>query len=318
MQTARHLAAWLIFLALGPSVWGGDWPTYMHDNTRSGVTAAGVELPLVEHWAYRSPVEPRPAWPLPQPGWTELPKVDFDDAFYTVADRDRVYFGSSVDNTVHALDAATGIEAWDFVTSGPIRLAPSLADGRVYVSSDDGKVYCLKQQDGTEAWSHDAAPDPRRVLGNGRVTSLWPVRTGVVVEGGRAFFGAGVFPYHRVFVTAVDAADGKPIWKQDDVRVFGGFSPQGYMLTAGDGLIVPSGRATPACLDRATGKLKFEVPHPGNKGEAAGVYGVVVDKTLYVGMQNTLFGINTDSGTAHAKWASAAKLVATPDHYFLL
>ena len=40
-----------------------DWPTYMHDNARSGVTAENL-LPdeLDEGWVYVSPVPPQVAW----------------------------------------------------------------------------------------------------------------------------------------------------------------------------------------------------------------------------------------------------------------
>src|SRR3954465_8985608 len=89
------------------SLSAADWPTYMHDNGRSGVTAESLPLPLSERWVCRSPVPPQPAWPDPQPN-AEMHKMKFDDAFYTVAVGDTVYFGSSVDHQVHALDAATG------------------------------------------------------------------------------------------------------------------------------------------------------------------------------------------------------------------
>ena len=40
--------------------------------------------------------------------------------------------------------------------------------------------------------------------------SVWPVRTGVVVENGVAYFGAGLFPQEGQYLCAVSAADGKP------------------------------------------------------------------------------------------------------------
>lgn len=318
----RTASLWCLVIVLavrcGTVAGGEDWPSHMHDNGRSGVTSDAVTLPLTEHWVHRSTVEPRPAWPLPQPGWTELPKVDFDDAFYTVADRDHVYFGSSVDNKVYALDATTGGVRWDYYTSGPVRLTPTLGQGRVYVGSDDGRVYCLRRQDGTLVWTFDAAPDPRRVLGNGRVSSLWPVRTGVVLEGDRVFCGGGVFPYHRVFMQSLDASTGQVIWKNDAASAFGGFSPQGHMLTSGRSLLVPSGRAAPVSLSLDSGKLLYEVPHVGDKGAVGGVYGVVVDGVLFLGTQNTLYGIDVASGKSVARWFAAARLAATPDSYFIL
>jgi hypothetical protein len=38
-------------------------------------------------------------------------------------------------------------------------------------------------------------------------------------------------------------------------EAFGGVAPQGALAVAGDRLLVPCGRATPACYDRHTGKL---------------------------------------------------------------
>ena len=74
-------------------------------------------------------------------------RVDFDDAFQVVAAGGRLYFGSSIDDKVYALSADTGEEAWSFCTGGPIRLAPMVWNGRVFVGSDDGFVYCLNARD---------------------------------------------------------------------------------------------------------------------------------------------------------------------------
>ncbi|MBL8799460.1 MAG: PQQ-binding-like beta-propeller repeat protein [Planctomycetia bacterium] len=317
-STFRCFTACLVLALHGRAAHSADWPTFMHDPARSGVTSAELSWPLASQWVYRAPVEPRPAWPPPQPGWTELPKVDFDDAFHAVADGERVYFGSSVDHQVHALDAATGAVRWKFFTSGPVRLAPTLAQGKVYFGSDDGKVYCLRREDGSLAWSFDAALDARRVLGNGKVISPWPVRTGVIVDGDRAYCGFGVFPFHRTGMLALRAGTGELLWKTDAVNTAGGFSPQGYLLAAGSEVIAPSGRAPAVCFDRESGKLLYNVPALGGKGESGGVYGVIDGGVLYVGTQDTLHGVNVATGTQANKWLTTAKLVATADSYFLL
>ena len=42
---------------------GDNWPTYMHDNSRSGVTTETVELSeLNPGWVYSSPAVPNMAW----------------------------------------------------------------------------------------------------------------------------------------------------------------------------------------------------------------------------------------------------------------
>ena len=224
----------------------------MHDAARSGVTAERIDAPLVEQWAYRSLTAPRPAWPDPQPGWTELPKVKFDDAHFAVAAGGKVFFGSSVDDQIRALDAATGAVRWKFFTGGPVRLAPTFDNGRVYAGSDDGNVYCLGADDGRLLWKFSVVPESQHVLGNGRVISLWPVRASVLVENGRAYCAAGIFPYHRTLMAALDASDGRMLWRSDTLGSRWGFSPQGYLLGCAAGVIVPCGRSMPVCTRGAS------------------------------------------------------------------
>jgi len=240
-----------------------DWPTYRHDHRRSGVTDEKLTLPLCEAWSFRPRFAPRHAWGDPQPKpietHLELPRVRFDDAFQVAAADGRVFFGSSSDNAVYALDAAGGELLWRFHTEGPVRCAPTVAKGKVYVGSDDGHVFCLAAKSGKLAWKFRAAPSPERVLGNGRLISLWPVRTGVLVEDGTAYFGAGVFPAEGLYLYAVNARSGKLLWKNDSYGRggLGTVSPQGHMLLSDDKVFVPSARTMPAAFDRATGQFLY-------------------------------------------------------------
>ncbi|NOZ19904.1 MAG: PQQ-like beta-propeller repeat protein, partial [Planctomycetes bacterium] len=193
----------LLFLGV---VAAADWPTYLHDNHRSGVTAEQPAMPLGEQWTFIARYAPQPAWPEPQ---AKPSRVRFDTAYHVL------YFGSSADNKVYALDAKTGEERWAAFTGGPIRIAPTVSNGRVYVASDDGWAYCLNAADGKEVWKRRAAPGDERILGHGRMISLWPMRAGVMVEDGVAYFCAGIFPAEGVFIHAVRAEDGKPLWTND-------------------------------------------------------------------------------------------------------
>ena len=58
-----------------------------------------------------------------------------------VATWERVYVGSG-DGYFYALDARTGRPAWRYHT-GEVRASASLANGRLYVGSLDGKVYAF-------------------------------------------------------------------------------------------------------------------------------------------------------------------------------
>ena len=60
------------------------------------------------------------------------------------------------------------------------------------------------------------------------------------------YFAAGVFPFEGVFVYALDAEDGRVVWRNDRLgylygihphgaTAIGGVTPQGYLLIDGDG-----------------------------------------------------------------------------------
>ncbi len=314
----------VVALLSGAAVRAEDWPTFMHDPARSGVSRETLTLPLAELWNYAPPAEPTRAWPNPQAGWTELPKLAFDDATHVALAGDTVYFGSAVDHGIHAVDAATGARRWTFFTDGPVRLAPTVAGGRVYAGSDDGFVYCVAAADGRLVWSARAGAGTTRILGAGRMMSLWPVRTSVLVDGGVAYCGAGIFPAREPAAVAFDAATGRQLWKSAAVaktEAAVALAPQGYLLATADQLFVPCGRTAPLAYGRADGALRGSMVKAyavvASKGVVSGDYGVLVDDLYYLGSQNELHCYRPD-GTHVATWKEAAQLVATRDRYYRL
>ena len=196
------------------SVQAGQWSTYRANPMRSGEIENTVGPALSLQWKYVPVHPPRPAWPLPS---EEMPRMHNDNAYHTVVADGVVYWGSSVTNKVYAVDAARGKLRWSFVTEGPIRFAPTISNERVYVGSDDGYVYCLDTRKGALKWKYRPGPSDEKVIGNGRMISLWPVRTGVLVDGNVAYCGAGVFPYEGIYSCALDTTDGNVIWKNDTI-----------------------------------------------------------------------------------------------------
>lgn len=316
-------AAWLAGFLLASSALAEDWPTYMHDAERSGVSGEALPLPLEAAWTYVPPAEPTRAWPATQmpARRPELPKVDFDDAFHVAMAGDAVYFGSSVDNAIHAIDAAAGTRRWVFFTGGPVRLAPTVAAGRIFAGSDDGSAYCIDANDGRLVWKTQPMDGETRILGAGRMMSLWPVRTGVLVDRGVAYCGAGLFPSRGAALFALDAASGRPIWKTTQGRkdaASSPLSPQGYLLLSADQLYAPCGRGKPLVYARADGILRAAIA----KGvqlvhDTGGGYGVLVDDLYYVGTQNTLHAYRPD-GEHAAEIRDARRLVATSNSCFTL
>jgi len=314
------LGIWLAFTAAD----GADWPTYRHDGARSGITPERLLPPLSEQWVFIPKDAPEPAWPMPA---EELPRMHFDDAYHVAVSGKAVYFGSSVDNKVYSLDASTGKIRWSTFTGGPVRLAPTIWKDRVFVGSDDGYVYCLKAKNGKVIWKFKASYSDRRVIGNGRMISLWPVRTGVLVDDGIAYFCAGVFPTEGMYVCAVRAKDGELIWRNDTIGdhshelQYGGISPQGYLLASENRLYVPSGRAMPAVFDRRDGRFLFYYP----AGHAGGTWALLTNGELVAGVDDTgePAKISYDEDTARRRddlyaWFPGIRLVVTPDFSYIL
>lgn len=260
----------LAAVAAERGVWATDWPCYKADATRSGVTGEDLGFPLVKAWIHQPTQAPRPAWP--EPG-RELHRLDFDYAFQPVVAGGLVYFASSADDSLRALDAATGALKWRVTMGAPIRFAPHVVGGRCYLAADDGFAYCLDAATGEVVWKFRAAADSRQMLGNERMISRWPCRSGVLVLDGVAYVSAGMWPAGGIYFYALDAQTGKQIWCNDSsadmyreqphaaASAFTGVCPQGYMLASKELLLVPSGRATPGAYDRRTGELVYYQPY---------------------------------------------------------
>ena len=279
-----HLTLALLVIGVCSSGVAADWPTYLHDNSRSGVTDERLEAPLVPVWVFEPIVPPDPAWTTPA---KEAARVRFDDAYHVVVKDGQVYFGSSGDNKVYALEAKTGKIVWEFFTAGPVRLAPTAWKDKLYFGSDDGFVYCLRAATGELVWRARVAYSAERVIGHGRIISLWPVRTGVVVQDGIAYFGAGIFPSESIYVCAADAETGSFLWRNDvsgergPEQQYDGISPQGYLLASSDNLFVPSGRSMPAVYDLSTGGFRYYL-RPG--GKVGGTYAILSGGDLIAGV----------------------------------
>ncbi len=146
-----------------------DWPTFRHDPERSGHTDGEISAKLKTSWQT-------------DVGST-LTAVTVAGGKLFVADRDR--------HVVHALDAATGKPAWEFVGGGRVDSPPTYAEGTVLFGSRDGFVYCLDATDGQLIWRHRAAPADRRLLADEQIESVWPVHGSVLVVDGKVYCVAG-------------------------------------------------------------------------------------------------------------------------------
>jgi outer membrane protein assembly factor BamB len=237
---------------------------HLGNTRRTGYVPVTLAPPYRLAWEYRARQKPRQAWR--EPGW-ETQRIDFDYALPVASAGGLVCVASSADHALRAFAADTGELRWTFFADGPIRLAPEIADSRVYVSADDGFVYCLAADTGQEIWRFRPDLPDERLLGNEQIISRWPARSGVLVADDKLYTTFGMLSPEGVYVCCLDARDGSPIWINDasgtryttrpHVSGMGGVSPQGYLVLNEDILAVTCGRAPPALFDRRTGALRY-------------------------------------------------------------
>ena len=91
--------------------------------------------------------------------------------FYSSAavTRERVVIGGR-DKMVHGL-TLQGKMVWSFATRARVESSPAIADGRVFVGSNDGRFYVLSLSNGTKLWEFDAgAPlSASPAIANGKI-----------------------------------------------------------------------------------------------------------------------------------------------------
>jgi hypothetical protein len=247
-----------------------DWPMRLYDKHRSGITSEQLTVAtLTECWRYTTERAPDPAWDQSpakfRNGTNSTPlklRENFDYCFDIVAAGDFIYFGSSVSGAVTCLNANTGNKVWTFFTDGPVRLAPTIANGNVYVGSDDGYAYCLDAIDGSLIWSARGGPSDAKLWGNQHMISVWPIRSSLLVDGTDVFWACGLFPEEGLYLCKRNALDGTGGWTMTAKR-----PPQGYLLATSTQLFVPSGKSYPNVYNRSTGAYVGDVKRPMGVGD---------------------------------------------------
>lgn len=233
----------------------GLWPGYRNDSVHSAVTTETLTLPLWRSWTFKPKAGPRPAGTVSKENLSNRPD---DRAFQGVSGEGLVFFGSSSEDSVYAQDLETRQLRWVFSAEGPVRCVPFYDQGKLVFGSDDGTVYCLKAATGRLIWKRRGGPASGRLLGNGRMISVWPVRT-VRVHGDVVYFAAGVLPSEGLYVGALRVSDGQEVWLKDSLDDFpvtteeGTVAFQGDLSVSGTHLLVPGRGEKPLLFDLGTG-----------------------------------------------------------------
>lgn len=259
----------IAFAGLANSLLADEWLTYRHDQRRSGVSEETISATNMQlAWRWRSKLPPAPAWP-DSARWDAYAKVsglrsmrDYDSAFHPVASESNVYFGSNADDTLRCLDLRSGKVVWKFTTGAPIRVPPTLYDGQVFFGCDDGKVYALNSQTGNLRWQIELKPDSSYFVNDGRLCSMQPVRTGVLIDDQRevAIAGCGIFPWKSTSLFGLNLKSGEIVWHQE---LGEGWTLEGAMLLSDRSIIAPQGRSPPQLFSRESGQPQGAVAGGG-------------------------------------------------------
>jgi outer membrane protein assembly factor BamB len=192
---------------------------------------------------------------------------------------------------VLALDAGTGERLWVEPMSGPVRSAPTVAGGRVYVITIDNQLHVLDANTGAKQWNHAAITEAAGLLGGGSVavdgsTVVVPYSSGELfamrAENGRVVWSDNLTAIRRVDamaslahirgnpvidrgvvyaishsgrIVAIDQRSGARIWE----RNIGGVDTP---WVAGEFIFVLSNENEIYCLTRQGGRVRWVQPLP--------------------------------------------------------
>ncbi|WP_174273639.1 PQQ-binding-like beta-propeller repeat protein [Sphingomonas bacterium] len=185
-----------------------------------------------------------------------------------------------------ALDAATGKLLWKVRPAGPLRGAPTIGGGNLYVVTQDNQLFALSQDKGDVVWTVSATLETAGVFGvaapsigqgtvvagfssgelsalryeNGRVVwqdQLSRTSISTSVSSISDIDASPVIDQGRVYaigqggrMVAMDLVSGVRIW---ELTIAGIDTP----WIAGDWLFVMTDEAKLLCLDKATGKARW-------------------------------------------------------------
>ena len=195
-------------------------------------------------------------------------------------------FAASGLGDVAALDAATGAVRWTVHPSGPLRGAPTLAFGNIYVMGQDNQLFTLRASDGVVQWQEAGSVAPGSVFGvaapaAGQGTIVAGYSSGELnayrYENGRPLWGDALARTSiTMSVSTLADIDADPVIDRGRVFAIGqGGRMAAYELTTGQRIweLNMAGIATPwlagewvfvvaddariFCIARATGKIRW-------------------------------------------------------------
>lgn len=218
--------------------------------------------------------------------WEHDLDLAVDSSSPTVVDG-TVYIGANErtssldpDGSLYAVDAATGEREWRFEDPAAVDASPTVLDGRVYFTSNDGVLYALDAAMGEQVWGF-----------TGRDSSF---RVSPTIAGGTVYaVEAPPRGESTNVLYAVDARTGEEQWRAE-------VGERGSAPTVVDGTVYVGtseggGFGRLDALDAATGASQFRLPIDGSASDPPPAP-TVVDGVAYFGTNDGLFAVDVESG----------------------
>jgi len=194
----------------------------------------------------------------------------------------------SEDKNLYCLDAQKGNLLWKFNTSARILSSPAVANGKVYIGPDDGHVYCLNAYNGSLIWSKDAGGYLQV-----HFSSVVMLRSSPTVVGSSVYVGS---LDNKTY--CFDADNGAVKWT---------YPTQGYIVSSPavvDGVVYVVAREPTSaglyCLNATTGELIRRITLPyftASRGTDMHSSPAVADGMIFAASnKKAYYGINATTG----------------------
>jgi outer membrane protein assembly factor BamB len=143
-------------------------------------------------------------------------------------------FIGSEDHKVYCFDAFTGAGIWTYTTNDMVVCSPTFSDGKIYVGSMDHHVYCLNADTGALIWSYNTG---------------WVIaQSSPAVYHGKVYIGS-----QDDKVYCLDAENGSKLWEFTT-----GYFVSSSPAVVDDRVYIGSMDGTLYCLDANTGALIWQ------------------------------------------------------------
>jgi outer membrane protein assembly factor BamB len=187
---------------------------------------------------------------------------------------------------VYGLDAKTGAFEWEAKAPAPMRAAPAVSDGRVFVTTIDNQLVAFATDDGRRLWSNAGVEEAAGLLGGSTPTVLGNVVVAAYTSGELLAFD--VVNGHSLWtdslagkartssVAALSDIRGRPVIDRDRVIAIGnggvmaaidkerggrvwdnGLGGTQMPWVAGDFIFVLTNESEVVCLSRQDGRIKW-------------------------------------------------------------